>query len=142
MSYRVHLVLVGFELTSLVVIATYCIDSYKSNYHRITTTTAPWQHWDKIKNWKKWASGTSGKKRGKKFLFLNTVQIGSFPLETLDDSLINKMSLFHLSDHTCHIFRLCQNKNFQKNHQNQRLYTFTYLFLNCESKKLTFCILS
>jgi len=32
---------VGFELTTLVVIDTDCIDSYKSNYHTITTTTAP-----------------------------------------------------------------------------------------------------
>ena len=38
--YRVHLARVGFELTMLVVIATDCIDSCKSNYHTITTTTA------------------------------------------------------------------------------------------------------
>jgi len=41
MLYRVHLAEVGFELTALVVI---CIDrtcSYKSNYHTITTMTAP-----------------------------------------------------------------------------------------------------
>ena len=31
----------GFELTTLVVIGTDCIGSYKSNYHTITTTTAP-----------------------------------------------------------------------------------------------------
>jgi hypothetical protein len=31
----------GFELTTLVVIGTDCISSYKSNYHTITTTTAP-----------------------------------------------------------------------------------------------------
>jgi hypothetical protein len=30
-----------FELTTSVVIGTYCIDSCKSNYHAITTTTAP-----------------------------------------------------------------------------------------------------
>ena len=29
----------GFELTTLVVIDTDCIGSYKSNYHTITTTT-------------------------------------------------------------------------------------------------------
>jgi hypothetical protein len=29
---------VGFKLTSLVVIDTNCIASYKSNYHKITTT--------------------------------------------------------------------------------------------------------
>jgi hypothetical protein len=31
----------GFELTTLVVIGTDCIDSYKSNYHTIMTMTAP-----------------------------------------------------------------------------------------------------
>ena len=41
MLYRVHLVRVGFELTTLVVIGTDCIGSYKSNYHTIRTTTAP-----------------------------------------------------------------------------------------------------
>ena len=30
-----------FELTTLVVIGTHCIGSYKSNYHTIMTTTAP-----------------------------------------------------------------------------------------------------
>ena len=30
----------GFELTTLVVIDTYYIGSYKSNYHMVTTTTA------------------------------------------------------------------------------------------------------
>jgi hypothetical protein len=33
-----HLALVGFELTSLMVIAIDCIGSYKSNYHTIMTT--------------------------------------------------------------------------------------------------------
>jgi hypothetical protein len=32
----------GFALTTLVVIGTDCIDSYKSNYHMITTTMAPY----------------------------------------------------------------------------------------------------
>ena len=41
MLYRVHLSLEGFELTTLVVISTDCIGSYKSNYRTITTTTAP-----------------------------------------------------------------------------------------------------
>ena len=41
MLYRVHLAWAGFELTMLVVIGTDCIDSYKSNHHTITTTTAP-----------------------------------------------------------------------------------------------------
>ena len=40
MLYRVHLVMNGFELTTLVVIGTYCIGSHKSNYHTITITTA------------------------------------------------------------------------------------------------------
>jgi len=39
--YRVHLALAGFELTTLVVIGTDCKGSYKSNYHMITTATAP-----------------------------------------------------------------------------------------------------
>jgi len=41
MLYRVHLARGGFELATLVVIGTDCIGSYKSNYHTITTTTAP-----------------------------------------------------------------------------------------------------
>jgi len=40
MLYRVHLALVGFELTTLVVIGTDFIGSCKSNYHTITVTTA------------------------------------------------------------------------------------------------------
>ena len=40
MLYRLHLACVGFKLTSLVVIGTDCIGSFKSNYHAITTTTA------------------------------------------------------------------------------------------------------
>jgi hypothetical protein len=44
MLYRVHPAWAGFELTTLVVIDNNCIGSYKSNYHTITTTTAPyWQ---------------------------------------------------------------------------------------------------
>ena len=46
MLYRVHLAWVGFELTTLVVKGTDCIDSCKSNYHPITTTTAPPNHKD------------------------------------------------------------------------------------------------
>ena len=37
----VHLSWVGFKLTTLVVIGTNWISSYKSNYHTIKTTTAP-----------------------------------------------------------------------------------------------------
>ena len=33
MLYRVHLALAGFELTTLMVIGTDCIGSFKSNYH-------------------------------------------------------------------------------------------------------------
>jgi hypothetical protein len=40
MLYRVHL-WAKFEHTTLVVIGTDCIGSYKSNYHKITTTTGP-----------------------------------------------------------------------------------------------------
>jgi hypothetical protein len=40
MLYRVHLAWAGFELTTLVVIGTDCIDSCKSNNHTITTTTS------------------------------------------------------------------------------------------------------
>ena len=38
MLYRVHLAWAGFELPTLVMIGTDCIDSCKSNYHKITTT--------------------------------------------------------------------------------------------------------
>jgi hypothetical protein len=38
----VHLAWVGFELTTLVVRGTDYISSCNSNYHTITTTTAPW----------------------------------------------------------------------------------------------------
>jgi hypothetical protein len=41
MLCQVHLAWTGFKLTTLVVIGTYCIGSYKSNFHMITTTTAP-----------------------------------------------------------------------------------------------------
>ena len=41
MLHRVHLVWTGFELRTLVVIGTDCIGSYKSNYHTVTTTSAP-----------------------------------------------------------------------------------------------------
>jgi hypothetical protein len=44
MLYRVHLTWVGFGLTTLVVIWTDCIDSSKSNYHTITTTTTTPQY--------------------------------------------------------------------------------------------------
>jgi hypothetical protein len=37
--YRVHLARAGFEPSTLVVIGTDCIGSYKSNYHTITITT-------------------------------------------------------------------------------------------------------
>ena len=40
MLFRVHLAMSGFKLTTLVVIATDYICSYKSNYHTITTTQA------------------------------------------------------------------------------------------------------
>jgi len=42
MLYRIHLAWAGFESKMLVVIGTDCIDRCKSNYHTITTTTAPW----------------------------------------------------------------------------------------------------
>ena len=38
--YHAHLACVGFELSTLVLIVTYCIYSYKSNYHMITTKMA------------------------------------------------------------------------------------------------------
>jgi hypothetical protein len=41
MLYRIHLAWAKFELTTLVVIGTDCIGSYKSNNHTITTTTTP-----------------------------------------------------------------------------------------------------
>jgi hypothetical protein len=45
MLYQVHLAWAGFELTTLVVIGTDCISSCKSNYHKITTTTASLVAW-------------------------------------------------------------------------------------------------
>jgi hypothetical protein len=39
--YRVRLVRARIELATLVVICNDCISRYKSNYHTITTTTAP-----------------------------------------------------------------------------------------------------
>jgi hypothetical protein len=42
MLYRVHLTMNGFELATLVVICTDCTCSCTSNYHTITTTTAPY----------------------------------------------------------------------------------------------------
>ena len=41
MLYRIHHAWAGFELPTVVVIGTGCIGSYKSNYHTVTTTTAP-----------------------------------------------------------------------------------------------------
>ena len=41
MLYQVDLAWAGLKLTTLVVIGTDCIGSYKSNYHTITTTTNP-----------------------------------------------------------------------------------------------------
>ena len=41
MLYLVHLVMNGLELTTLVMIGTDYIASCKSNYHAITTTSAP-----------------------------------------------------------------------------------------------------
>jgi hypothetical protein len=43
MLYQVHLAWVAFKLTTFVVIGTDCTGSYKSNKHKIMTTTAP-QH--------------------------------------------------------------------------------------------------
>jgi hypothetical protein len=52
MLYRVHLDWAGFELTTLVVIDTACIGSYKSNYHiirsrqrRLKFCVDPSPHW-------------------------------------------------------------------------------------------------
>jgi hypothetical protein len=41
MLYPVHLASGGFELTTLVVIGTDSMGTYKSKYHAITTTTNP-----------------------------------------------------------------------------------------------------
>ena len=43
MLYRVHLAWAGFALITLMVIDTDYICSYKSNYHTIMTTTAPYK---------------------------------------------------------------------------------------------------
>ena len=50
--YRVHLDWQGFELTTLVVMGTECIGSYKSNYHTITTMTAPPGRVEFLRRWK------------------------------------------------------------------------------------------
>jgi hypothetical protein len=42
MLYWVHIAWAEFEHPTLVMIGADCIDSYKSNYHTITTTTVPW----------------------------------------------------------------------------------------------------
>ena len=44
MLYRVHVTWAGFELTTLVVIGTDCTNSFKSNYHTVTTTTTPFRY--------------------------------------------------------------------------------------------------
>jgi hypothetical protein len=41
MLYSIYITIAGFELTTLVVISTDSIGSCESNYHTITTTTAP-----------------------------------------------------------------------------------------------------
>ena len=46
MLQRVHLAWEGFKILTLVVIGTDCIGSCKSNYHTITTTTAPEKYGD------------------------------------------------------------------------------------------------
>ena len=44
MLYRVHPTWAEFQLTTIVVLGTDCTGSYKSNYHTITTMTAPIIH--------------------------------------------------------------------------------------------------
>ena len=58
MFYQVHLALEGFKPTTLVVIRTDWIGSWKFNFHTITTMTAPWI----TSNWQiqvKWYDGTT-----------------------------------------------------------------------------------
>jgi hypothetical protein len=50
MLYRVQLVLAGFELTTLVAIATDYIGSCKSNYHLITAIGAAVYQWCEFKS--------------------------------------------------------------------------------------------
>ena len=59
MLYRVHLAWAGFKLTTLVVIGTDCTGSCKSNFHTITTTTAPRLVWGSILY--KWKCSCGGK---------------------------------------------------------------------------------
>ena len=68
MLYLVHLAWARFELTTLVLIGTDCIGSYKSNYHTITTTTAPYKYW-KISN---------------RYLFLTATTVNGFFLNFFD----------------------------------------------------------
>ena len=49
MLYRVHFAWAGFKLITLVVIGTDCIGGYKTNYHAITSMTAP-QHDEDLDN--------------------------------------------------------------------------------------------
>ena len=54
MLYWVHLAWAGFKLTTLVMIGTNCIGSYKSNYHMITITmplTLIYENWYHVNNW-------------------------------------------------------------------------------------------
>ena len=46
MLYRVPFTWLGFKLTTLVVIGTVCIWSYKYSYHMITTMTVPFCLWE------------------------------------------------------------------------------------------------
>jgi hypothetical protein len=45
MLYQVDLSWAGFELTTLVVIGTDYMGSYKSNYHMITTAPLEYEKW-------------------------------------------------------------------------------------------------
>jgi hypothetical protein len=48
MLFQVHIAMNGIQLTTLVVIGNDCTGSCKSNYHTITTTTAPYFKWNNI----------------------------------------------------------------------------------------------
>jgi hypothetical protein len=52
MLYQVYLARVGFKLTTLVVIDTDCIGSYKCNYYMIMTTMAPTVYGNMLENLK------------------------------------------------------------------------------------------
>jgi len=73
MLYRVHLAWVGFEFTTLVMIGTDCIGSYKSNYHTITSHVHDGPYWFCVKeNGDQYNRNIFNCIRRKNMVFINT----------------------------------------------------------------------